>query len=600
MTHKLSLQVVFLTTEAEHLGEEYPNLNEQTESAVISVESQISADIEEPVPVQGEISDYIPEQDLVPSDIAKEELQTAHEEPHETFQADSSLLLNETSLPPSELYRPTFNPPLRYSRRPRRKRGRPSYRSYDRLYQYTARKQQESIVNFHSPHNTRYSNGDTPSSSFDASSEPNFEANSIKKDILDKSGEENLIAESSFDSGVEESEMVGKSGEKGKGERKKVLEMMSLQFNSSDIPDQGSTSDDSKRGRRSSRVGRPPKRTLQNMEYSIKSSHSAISDAEQPSLASVNPTTHALKKIRKDKPEEISHFNQGEYDDLQKSGSEKDSGGEESNEFPDNVFGLNNSDLAVTAGRKRRGRISQSSHTLTTDGSSVNMRGFKNVRRGRGRSRGRADSFSPAVGRESPRSESSLDSFQSRQRRNPKHSLLEEYPSDLELQQDTISRGRGRGRSSVFLNSSRGRGRARVNQDPGSRRSTTPVIGEFEEMPSEEVKVKRSVGRPKKADDLTAVLTPTASLSVNSPAGSVGGQSTSSNKANSKKKKRKHFKGLKYSFVKKKKKPKAKPPNMSVDANPETESVASEDVDGDSFDSSSQVWQLLFEIFIYT
>lgn len=383
--------------------------------------------------------------------------------------------------------------------------------------------------------------------------------------------------------------MVGKSGEKGKGERKKVLEMMSLQFNSSDIPDHGS--DDSKRGRRSSRVGRPPKKMLQNMEYSIKSSQSIAADVEQPSLASVNPTTHSLKKIRKDKPEEIS-FGQGEYDDLQKSESERESG-EENSEFPDNVFDINNSDLAVTAGRKRRGRISQSSHVLSSEGS-VNVRGMKGMRRGRGRSRGRADSLSPAIGRESPRSESSLDSFQSRQRRNPKHSLLEEFPSDLELHQDIVprGRGRGRGRSSVFLNSSRGRGRARGNQDPGSRRSATPVIGELEEMPNEEIKVKRSAGRPKKVDDPVATLTPTTSLSVDSPAGSIGGQSTSSNKANSsKKKKRKHFKGLKYSFVKKKKKPKAKPPNMSVDANPETESIASEDVDGDSFDSSSQVGQ---------
>lgn len=387
-------------------------------------------------------------------------------------------------------------------------------------------------------------------------------------------------------------DMVGRGAERGRRERRQLLEMMSLQFNSSDVAEKAKE-EESGRGRRPPRmVGRPPKRKKQAPIENLTEDSIEM----ESSLASINTITQALKRVRKD--DSASHLSRTTRQTAERrSGSEKDSG-EESNDIPDTALTeeIEEPSPRRKTGRSRKSLVSSerpdSPEQYSQDTTLVrSMRGIRGFRRGRGRGRGRAGSLSPAVGRESPRSESSLDSLGSKNLRRPRQQSMEDYPSDGE---QNPTKGRGRSRVSGFSGAVR-RSRGRLSSDRSfSRRSVTPVTSEADDIPIEEtLPIKRGVGRPPKrvsGEEAAMVSTPSL-MSVDSPAGSTAGEQTMSSSKAGKKKKKKYFRGLRYSFVKKKKKPKSKSPGAQgmLDNTQETESLISEDVDADSFDSSSQV-----------
>nr|XP_027212578.1 histone acetyltransferase KAT6A-like [Penaeus vannamei] len=494
-------------------------------------------------------------------------------------------------------------------------------------------------------------------------------AGAEEKDGLD---EEDTEANSP-DGGEGDNEDSMEASTQSEDQKNKVLEMMSLQFNSADITE--GSFPEAKRGRRISRYTR--KRKFEVLEGDDK-----IPEVVNPQQVSSTPPalplvgntiTNVLKKIRKEGLENLPMPNtspavvrtrRGAQE--RKSGSEKDSSEETASiseasevdsKMEENTDSGKNTPIkqCVKRGRgkarnvadadvgndsgnespviplKNRSKTrSSSEEDPQHDGFEVSVIAPISAGRGKGRGRGHIDpdsSLTPVgrgrgakgivkeevLNKPTGKDEVPVQS-KPRGKMRPEAERLEEVAGIHSP--SAVGRGRGRtrtstedvggsatqGTSSVGMTGRRGRGKSidsesTPDSDPGSRqrRSMTPLKSDT--TPSSEPKRSQRLSLSRDGQetpqgskrgkqitipeifkkDLTPKSYPSRMKKEDEAAFTKTG-----------KRKKKHFKGLSYSFSGKKKKGKGKMRPGGQDAYQETDSVVSEEVDIESVDSSSQ------------
>lgn len=491
-----------------------------------------------------------------------------------------------------------------------------------------------------------------------------------EKDGLD---EENTEANSPDGGEVGDNEDSMEASTQSEDQKNKVLEMMSLQFNSADITE--GSFPEAKRGRRISRFTR--KRKFEALEGEDKTPE--VVNPQQvsstpPALPVIgNTITNVLKKIRKEGLENppmpntspaVVRTRRGMHE--RKSGSEKDSSEETTSiseasevdsKMEENTDSGKNTPIkqCVKRGRGKAKNIadtdigndsgnespiippknrsktrSSSEEDPQQDGVEVPVTTPVSAGRGRGRGRGHIDpdsSLAP-VGRGrgakgSVKEEAVIKPIgkeevpvqsKPRGKMRPEAERLEEVAGIHSP--SAVGRGRGRTRTSteevggstsqgtppIGMIGRRGRGKSVDSEstpdlDPGSRqrRSLTPLKSDSTSSSEPKRSQRLSLSRDgqetpqgsKRGKQITIPeilkkdVTPKSYPSRIKKEDEPGFTKTG-------KRKKKHFKGLSYSFSGKKKKGKGKMRLGGQDNYQETDSVVSEEVDIESVDSSSQ------------
>ncbi|XP_047502788.1 histone-lysine N-methyltransferase EHMT2-like [Penaeus chinensis] len=490
-----------------------------------------------------------------------------------------------------------------------------------------------------------------------------------EKDGLD---EEDAEANSP-DGGEGDNEDSMEASTQSEDQKNKVLEMMSLQFNSADITE--GSFPEAKRGRRISRYTR--KRKFDSLEGEDKTPE--VVNPQQvsstpPALSLVgNTITNVLKKIRKEGLENLPMPNtspavvrtrRGAQE--RKSGSEKDSSeetasiseasevdskmeentdsgkntpikqcvkrgrGKAKNVADADVGNESGNESPVIPPKNRSKTRSSSEEDPQQDGVDVSVAAPVSAGRGKGRGRGHIDPDSSlalvgrgrgaksimkeeVVNKPAGKEEVPVQS-KPRGKMRPEAERLEEVAGIHSP--SAIGRGRGRtrtstedvggsasqGTSSVGMTGRRGRGKSidsesTPDSDPGSRqrRSMTPLKNDTTTSSEPKRSQRLSLSRdgqetPQGSKRGKQITIPEIFKRDYSPKSYPSRMKKEDEAAFTKtgKRKKKHFKGLSYSFSGKKKKGKGKLRSGGPDAYQETDSVVSEEVDIESVDSSSQ------------
>ncbi|XP_045581767.2 uncharacterized protein G9a isoform X3 [Procambarus clarkii] len=470
-------------------------------------------------------------------------------------------------------------------------------------------------------------------------------------------------------------DFVAQNGE----EKNKLLEAMSRQFNSANIPE-GSVPPDVKRSTRVPRLTRKRKsEVLDNVEKMPEVP--VTQQISNPSLPvhTIHPITSALKKVRKDNVEILVNSSPNVTPTVtpnttpnatptsgrkrrkiqEKKLGEKDPG-EETTSTPEaqeidpktEESSSNEKGVHSSRGKKRvRGRGKPLVEFGEGNDSGNESLGTSPKGRGKARSSSEEDSLSLAEliapsahsrgrgkGKSTPESATSTpvargrgkgkglvkDDSSSDGKGRVKQKLEGEKMDESLTTTLTPGSGRGRGKGKVsseeggnfgpggfspgsspsgFLGK-RGRGKVEVDKEETleveaanrQRRSMTPVAGETTQQSEPKRSQRLSLSRDGSHDGKKGKQKTISEIQKKQEYMTIKGYASKGKKDDESlftktgKKKKKHFKGLSYSFSRKRKKGKGKGGygKSGFDNSQETDSVVSEEIDAESIDSSSQ------------